>query len=241
MAFSYLMGIVPLVALGLGALFLGVIIMFLPESAALKASRLANLASVPSLLNIEALLEDLDVDTHGVYIPVSGFGMVPKVFVPLSESDVTLSPPLQLARSNRVFMTVGRNPRDRGILLTPPGGDIMSALENCLQLDFSTIKLEDLAARLDFALDVLGIARGTKVEYAESTTKAQMDLISLVEMEGRLRKVAPRLVAQVGTPLTSAVAAAVSKATGKYVRLQSQNQEGSRITLSLKLSEVGSQ
>ena len=119
--FGFLVGIVPVVASGLGALILGVMLVFLPESISVRAGRIAILTSLPPLLEIEALLKDLDVGSRGIYVPVSGFGEVPKVLIPLKESASVTYPPTNLARSNRVFITLGRNPNERGILLYARG------------------------------------------------------------------------------------------------------------------------
>lgn len=233
--FGYLMGIIPLLALGLGALFLAVMILFLPESPSFRANRLATMSSMPSMMNLEALIEDLDVSARGIYIPVTGFGLIPKVFVPMVESEPVLLPSLQLAASNRIFVTVGSNPRDRGMLLLPPGGDILSAIENSMQIDLAAVQGDDLEHRLALALDVLGLSRKTTVRSEKDSVNVEMDLTAFLEVEEKLRATAPRLVQQIGTPLTSAIASAISKASGKYVRLNSSTLNDSKMSVHLKL------
>ena len=236
--FGFLLGVVPVTASGLGALILGVMLVFLPESTSVRAGRVAILVSLPPLLEIEAFLKDLDVGSRGIYIPVAGFGAVPKVLVPLKDSTSAAYPPTNLARSNRVFITLGRNPNERGILLYAPGGEIVSALENCLQLDLATVKLDDLAGRMGYGFDMLGISKRTvAVEVEKTGVSVQMALVSLADLEQRLRAEAPRLVEQVGSPLTSAVAAAVSKVTGKYVRVDNSTVDRSNLSITLTLSE----
>jgi len=234
--FGYLIGIVPVMALGLGALILGVMLVFLPEPMSSKAGTLAILCSLPSFLDLEAFLQDLDIAPRGIYIPVAGFGAVPKVLIPMTDSAPSISPPPKLARSNRVFITLGRNTNQRGILLRPPGAEIISALENLLQLDLSTIKLDELSGRMGFAFEMLGISKRTVgVQMEETAVRVQMSLVSLVDLEERLRSEAPRLVEQVGSPLTSAIAGAVSKVTGKYVRLSDSSINGSNLIVTLEL------
>lgn len=220
-AFSYLLGIVPMLAFGLAALLIGIMVLYLPESAESYASSLAVDSSLPSLLNVEKLLEDLELDDRGIYIPVSGLGNCPRVFVPLAETVATLSPPLALNSSRRIFVTVGKNPEDRGILLDAPGSEILAALEQSLHLDLAQVQLNALGDYLASGLKAIGIAKDAKVNLQDSAVNVQISLTNLTELETKLRNQTPRLVAQVGTPLASAIAAAVAKASKKYVIFKS--------------------
>jgi len=229
---TYLEGIIPIVALGLGCILLGVMTLFIPESTSFRAGRLATLSSLPSLTAIDALIKDLDIWPRGIYIPAKGFGAVPRVLLPLSDAPFAIPP--GLARTSRVFVILGKNSNERGILLVPPGAEIVSALENCLQTDLSTIKLDDLEARLGFGLEILGISKRTvTVKVAERVATVQVGATSLVDLEEQLRAKAPRLVTQVGSPLISALAAVVSKASGKYVRIKDSTMDRSKLTVTL--------
>ena len=235
---SYLMGIVPMVAFGLASFLVGVLVLYLPERRGSIASRLATNSSLPSLLNIENLLEDLDLDERGIYIPASGLGVCPRVFIPLAQTQATRQPPVGLISSRRIFVTVGNNPEDRGVLLDAPGSQILAALERSLRIDLAKTKLDDLGADLNSGFKALGIAKLTNFEYRATMVRIQMELTGLLDLETKLRNVAPRLVAQVGTPVASAVAAAVSKTTGKYVTFKSSvlDLSDGKISINLKLS-----
>ena len=236
--FSFLAYIIPLIAFGLGTFFLGIMILFLPESASFKSDRMALLTSFSSLMNLEALIEDLDVTSQGIYIPTSGFGAIPKVVLPIAESA---TPPLGLMRfahSNRFFVSVGANPRDRGILLSPPGGALLTALESCIQRDLSTIQATEIETRLNFGFEVLGISKKSTIRGEGDDRTVELQLTSLLELEKKLRASAPRLVKQVGTPLASAVASALSKAEKKYVKLTDATLQNSRLVIRLSLLQV---
>jgi hypothetical protein len=220
-AFSYLMGIVPMLAFGLAALLIGIIALYMPESVESYAGSLERDSSLPSLLNLEKLLEDLELNEKGIYIPVSGIGVCPRVFVPLADTVATRTPPLALNISRRIFVTVGNNPVDRGILLDAPGSQILAALERSLHVDLSQVQLSDLSNYLESGLKALGIAKAVTFDIHDSAASVRISLANLSEFERQLRNKAPRLVAQVGTPLSSASAAAVAKATQKYVTFRS--------------------
>jgi hypothetical protein len=232
------MEIVPILAFGLASFLIGIMALYLPESDRSIAGSFAADWSLPSLLNIENLLEDLDFDERGIYIPTSGLGVSPKVFVPLSLTPATRKPPLGLVSSRRIFVTVGKNPEDRGILLDAPGSRILAAVERSLRIDIANAKLNDLQADLNSGFKTLGIAEVTSFENQDDTVRIEMRLSSLVDLEEKLRNLAPRLVVQVGTPVASAAASAVSKASGKYVTFKSAvlNLPERKISISLKLS-----
>ena len=236
---SYLMEIIPMLAFGLASLLIGIMILYLPESNRSITSKLATDSSLPSLLNTEKLLEDLDLDERGIYIPVSGMGVCPKVFVPLVQTRATERPPVGLSSSSRIFVTVGKNPEDRGILLDAPGSQILSSLERSLGRDLAEIPLEDLQTNLDSAFRTLDIAKATTLTYQESTVSIETELMALLDLEEKLRNTAPRLVAQIGTPVASALAAAVSKSTAKYVTFKRAVLQlpSRRLSISLRLSE----
>ena len=238
------MGVIPITALGLGALVLGVMILLLPESLSAKAERLATVFSLPALLDIEALIVDLDAASRGIYIPSTGFASAPKVLVPLRDSAIaalSTFPRSRLTRSRRVFLALGTGLYERGILLYSPGGEIVQALESSLQLDLRTVKLDELADRIGFGFEMLGLSKRTvSVKQEDSIIRFQLNLMSLVDLENRLRSEAPRLVEQIGSPITSAFAAIVAKVTGKFVRLLSSTLDGSTLSGVLELVEEGS-
>jgi Double zinc ribbon len=213
---SFFMNIVPMVVFGMACFLIGFMTLYLSESGAIS-SVLTTASIVPSLTNIERLLEELDLDGRGIYIPASGLGICPKVFVPLAVTPATKRPPIALNGSRRIFVTVGRNPEERGLLLEAPGSQILETIERVQHIDLSKVQLDDLAANLTSGFKALGIAIEAKLEQKDASITIQIILSSLLELELRLRYAAPRVVAQIGTPVASAAAAAVSKATGKYV------------------------
>ena len=90
---------------------------------------------------------------------------------------------------------------------------------------------------LDSGFRSVGVAKVIGLDYDDSTSTISMEIESHIELEERLRDIAPRLVVQIGTPIASAAASAVAKATGKYVTLRSTvlNTTTKRISVGLKL------
>jgi hypothetical protein len=233
---SYLSGLIPMLAFGLGSLLIGFMILYLPESESMGGVVETSMV-LPSLLNIEKLLEDLDMDQRGIYIPIGGVGVSPRVFIPLAITPATKKPPVGLASSRRIFVTVGKNPEDRGILLDAPGSQILIALEQSLRVDLAKVQLDDLENTLNSGFETLGIAKVAGLVRGDDTAQVDLQLTGLIDLETKLRNTAPRLVAQVGTPVVSTVAAAFSKATGRYVTLRAAvlDQSKGKLTIGLKL------
>jgi len=216
---SYLIGIVAMLAFGLACFLIGIMTLYIPGSED-PVTRLVTETEFSSLQNTENLLEELDLDQKGIYIPVSGLGVSPKVFVPMALTPATIRPPVGLNQSRRVFVSVGGNPEDRGILLESPGTQILAVIERVAHTDLSKVGINDLRNHLETGLQTLRLARVTQFQPSESSVSVGMELGTL-DMDEKLRNSAPRLSAQVGAPIVSATAAAVSKATGKYVTIKS--------------------
>lgn len=96
--FSYfIMGSVPLTALGIGCIILGLSILLTPSNPIPR--RVVRALIESSVLNLEALLEEFDVKCRGYYV-LGGDGRV-YVYVPVS-SD--LKPPSQALNPRGVFV-----------------------------------------------------------------------------------------------------------------------------------------
>lgn len=231
---SYLVWIVPLVAMGLAATILGVLIIYLPESD-MVPSYLATSSTAPSMVSIERLMEDLDLQENGIYIPATESDASPKVFLPLALTASSTQPPLALGHTARMFVSAGGRPEERGILLDAPGSEILTQLEKVLRIDFSKTKPDELAVKMKSGLAILGIAKNFEFELNNNVANISLNLLALTDLETKLRTLAPRLVAQVGTPVASAIAATVSKTTGSYVTLTRTTFDPSKKTMTIRL------
>jgi hypothetical protein len=100
------------------------------------------------------------------------------------------------------------------------------------------MKLDEFATRIGFGFETLNIStRTVEVQVDGTSVTVSVQSISTANLEERLRSEAPRLVAQIGSPITSAIAAAISKVTGKHVRINESNFDGSRLTVALEVLE----
>ena len=80
------------------------------------------------------------------------------------------------------------------------------------------------------------------LQYQDDTVRVSLNLLSLLDLETKLRTVAPKLVSQVGGPVESAIAAAVANASQRYVVIKQTafNPSKGRITVILEMKLSGS-
>ena len=83
----------------------------------------------------------------------------------------------------------------------------------------------------------LRLGRNLSLKRQDDTVTVSVDLLSLLDLETKLRAVAPRLVSQVGGPVESAMAAAVANVTRSYVVIKQAefNPSKNRVTVILEL------
>lgn len=237
---SLLIGVSSTLALGVSAILLGIMTLYLPESNQRLAEQLASDSSIPALLNIENLLEDLALAERGIYIPANGLGVCPKVFLPLTRNLRNKKPPRELNDSRRVFITLDEKTREGGLLLEAPGRNLMSRMERALRLDLSKVEVGNLNEKLESGLKLLDVSNAITFRSPDSETFTfQLELGTLGDLEIRLSTLVPSVAHQIGTPIASAIAAAVSKSTGKYVAFRdiSFNSTGKEITATLELGQ----
>jgi len=234
---SLFIGVTPTLALGLATLLIGIMTLYLPEPTESLAERLASDSSVPALLNIENLLDDLSLNEKGVYIPAAGLEVCPKVFVPLSQTRLSRRPPRDLNNSRRVFITLDEKTREGGILLEAPGRNLLSELELYLRLDFAKVDVNDLHEKLESGLKLLEVSKSIALErQTDQTLTFQTELTAFGNLEVKLSNLTPHVFDQIGGPVSSAIAAAVSKSTGEYVafRQVSINPTDKKITATIE-------
>lgn len=237
---SLVVRLTPTLALGLSCLLIGIMTLYLPEPTERLAERLASDSSIPLMLNLENLLNDLAMNEKGVYVPVSGLGVCPKVFVPLTKTGRSRKPPRNLNDSRRVFITLDEKTREGGLLLEAPGRNLLSELELIMSTDFSKSEIGALRDKLEQGLKILEISRSVMLEKrGDRTFAVETELDTLGELEAKLFKLTPRVADQIGTPVVSAIVAAVSKSTGQYIRLKdlSMNPANRKITMTLEAVE----
>lgn len=218
--------------IGLGLIFWGIILAYIQTSEYAKTANLD--ATVTSLLTtLDETLKTLDYKGKAIYLPPKCLNdpETTKIYVSkqdnatLPKSEITQELELQPSHKNA-----------QGMLITPPAADLTKLFETTLGTSFLNADLEDLQQRLpkvliedlevmtDFELKPVN----SEVENTIESSKTDYDKI-LVKFTTTVYKnickkanALSTIHANVGCPLTSALASALAKTTGKPVTIQNQ-------------------
>ncbi len=206
--------------IGLGLTFWGALFLFVRPVKFVRGAILGSTV-LSSYTTIDRIINDLGYRGRAIYVPPFPREVyIPEYLKGLKEmivlilaEDVVAVPAIEEMAKKQFLVK-----QPEGILITPPGFGIMSTLEKELAMGFTKVTVEDL-------LDALPKLISQNLELAKSVeTKTEKGLIyvkiedsvykNLYSREHRLKSV--RLV---GCPLASAIACALSIASGKSVNI----------------------
>ena len=201
--------------IGLGLSFWGALLLYISPSKHVRLD-LFTAAASSSLADIQKVLVDSVSVLRGVYLP-------PKllkdyrsslVFVPSSTST-------RLPKREEVDEENLRSKSPAGIYLTPPGLALSRLFEKELNVSFTETDLDYLQRELPKLFEKLEISKNTNVETVGATvivTVSNHIFRALCEETSKLK----RTHEAVGCPLSSALACALAKATGKPVTIEKE-------------------
>ena len=206
--------------IGLGLTFWGALFFLVRPITYVRGSLLSTV-SAPFYSTIDRIINDLKYEGRGLYVPpVLKSARLPEhlkglkeTFVFISASSDSASPPVGEMATGK-FIT--QNPK--GILLVPPGSALMEQIEKSMGTDLTEMSLDDLCTSLPQAIqENFQLVRETGMR----TKDGQIHLKTVDSIYTSLyRDKTLKSVKLLGCPLASAVACAITKATGKLVSIQ---------------------
>jgi len=222
--------------IGLGLTFWGIIITIIETKDYVKNTILdATTTSTLTLLN--QTLQELDYKGKAIYLPPKYLNDPEslKVYIPKSKTGKLPTPEQTQELETRL------SPRTaQGLLLTPPGADLTKLFEQTLSTDFARTNLDYIQQNLPkLLIEDLEIATEVETQIGQSETPARIEPdVKLVRIKhDRLlvkitspiykaissqAKELPYIYSNIGCPLTSAIACAIAKATGKPAIIENQ-------------------
>jgi hypothetical protein len=212
-AYSYLvLTSIPLTAFGLSTLILGIALLQIPSSP-IPAQHIRAMLSA-AYLNIEALLEEYDVNGKGIYFPQDERI---NIFIPKQETpEITSFNPGSI--KNRVLTSIDNV---EGLLIFPPGSELVRLADLSEE-----INLED--ALYTVLVDLIESVDGVK--SIEEYDKILIQLTKPKE-EPRLDRVENSL----GALSISIAGCTIAKILDKPVRYQRTEKEGTKTTAFFKI------
>jgi len=210
-----------LMMVGIGALFVGAVTVFL-NTERFISQKVAEDLNLSSVIVVDDLLRDLRVKNRGVYLPSSMTGTNVKVFIPLRrEYEVPAKVHLT---EDRAFLIDLANPAQEGVLLKPLGYHLFAHTTRDLKVDWRDTHAETeddkepqqdreqeardtLAEKLNDVL-VKGLELADKVVVSQSDGELNVRLKNTPYI-GTCHSVgeeAPQVCEQIGCPLCSLIA-----------------------------------
>jgi hypothetical protein len=221
-----------LALIGLGLAFWGALLLYITPSKHVPLELLT--ATTSSMNDIERILNDSRLAAKGVYLPPKRLrdSESSLIFVPADAKQALPSP--EDADETRMAL---KSPS--GMLFTPPGAALSKLFEKKLGTSFIKTNVKTLQEKLPgLFIEDLEIAQDLKITAegpiisVEITDHVFKDLCEETEKLKRLHE-------SMGCILTSAIACALAKATGKPLTIEGeeQSQDGKTTTIRYRTME----
>ena len=199
-----------LVMVGIGAIFLGAITMFLNTEKFIN-QKVAEHLNLSSVIVLDDLLRDLRLRNKGIYLPSSKTESTTKIFVPLKREYEF--PSTTLLKGDRAFIIDLPNASQEGVLLKPLGYHLFKYTGDELKVDWRERETDDGAQQSPLSeklndVFVRGLELADKVTASTSDGQFSVNIINTpyVSMCRALMEDAPQVCEQIGCPLCSLVA-----------------------------------
>jgi hypothetical protein len=222
-----------LVFIGLGLTFWGALLRYVAPSE--QASlRLLTATAISTLADIEKLLTDLHITAKGIYLPPKNLKDFESslVFIPSKAQQ-----PLPTREEADETTLYSRNPE--GLLLTPPGLALSKLLEKELGTSFTKTDLSLVQERLPkLLIEDTEIAETTEVKTENNTVTIEITNHIFSGLSRETAKLT-RTRESIGCPLSSALACALAKATGKPITIENEqeSQDGKTTRIQYRILE----
>ena len=172
---------------------------------------------MPVMSNLEALFKKLRVSVYGTYVgPGRGNGLTScRVFVPLSKDAE-----LQESRiTDEILIGSDDDSELGGLLLDPPGSNLLSIIEHESGQDMGFLKVSDLQEALRVGIvKSLELASSLRLSFEGSKVHLLVEGDTLWNFTKELAEKAPIICERVGCPICSLVACALAKSSHSPIR-----------------------
>ena len=206
--------------IGLGLTFWGALFLFARPIKFVRGSLLDSTA-ISSYTTIDRIIQDLNYKGKPIYIPPYPKGAyLPEylkglkemiVFIPAE--DVVAMPTIEEMAKKQFLL---KNPK--GICIAPPGYGLVSLFERELKTEFTQINLDELYDALPTII-VNNLELAKEFEINSEKDLIHIKIIDSVYKDLYSREQGFKSIHSVGCPLTSAIACALAKTTGKLVAI----------------------
>jgi hypothetical protein len=217
--------------IGLGLIFWGAILLYV-QTSDLTLTAILDASLTPYADTLNQTLQALDCKGTPVYLPPKYFENPEdtKIFIPKQENSPLPTPGQIQQQKNGAVIT-----DPAGLLLTPPGANLTKLFEKTLQTNFTTVNVQYLEQHLPkLLIEDLEVVTSLEIQiptnpqqHNNPTPQTSNNTIRVKMTTSTLRNVFTQIsphpeTAALGNPLTSAIACAISKASGKPTTIENQ-------------------
>jgi len=202
--------------IGLGLTFWGALLLYITPTRYVKLD-LLNAIAPSTLANIEKILTNAKINQKGIYLPPKYLKDFESslIFIP-SKANQTLPKPEEIDEEK----LYAKNPD--GLFLTPPGLTLSKLFEKELGTSFTKTDLNYIQNNLPkLLIEEMEIAENVEAEDKDDQITVKITKHILSEICQETRKL-PKTHEAIGCPLTSAIACALAKATGKPITIEKE-------------------
>jgi hypothetical protein len=221
--------------IGLGLLFWGIIFTYIhTEEYTKKALLDATISSQTTTLN--QITQELDYKGTTIYLPPKFFKGTEtlKAFIPKQQGAKLPTPEQIQAQENQIFL---KNPQ--GLLLTPLGAELTKLFEKTLETDFTRVDLRYLQQKTPkLFIENLEIAQNLTIDTENNLIHIK---IQNLQYKTPIRETDTTSHSNFtfDSPISSAIACALAKTTGKPVIIEKQqaSTDGKDLTIDYRILE----
>ena len=207
-----------LAIIGLSIFFWGAITLYIKPDRHIPLT-LLNASTTSNLKNIERILSETNSTQKGLYLPPKYMKDLDSGLLYIPKEPNQPIPTLKEINQRTLALST-----QNGIILTPPGLALSNLLEKELGTSFLKLDLSQLQFKLPKILtENLEITKDALIEIGKNKITLKISNNVLNDLCQETRKL-PRTHKMVGCLLSSAIACALAKTTGKIVIIQKEEQ-----------------
>lgn len=201
--------------IGLGLTFWGALLIYLRQEKYVKAMIIDSTA-ISSIENLDKIITELKYKGKGIHLPPEYFKDPSElVYIPKKEGTKI---PRAGETSGEVF-----SQKMQGMFITPPGLGLTNYFENELGKNFAKADLKHLQNNLPkLFMENLEIAEDLEIQIENNTFHVKIINSVYKDLCSKARKFSS-ICGSVGCPICSAIACALTRATGKPVVVAKDN------------------
>ncbi len=204
--------------IGLGLTFWGIILIYIKTEEYVKKA-LLNAIALPSLVTLNQLMEELDYNGKAIYLPPKYLTdpESSKAYI-LKNMEEKIPTPEQIQAKEKALF----HENVQGLLLTPPGSELSKLFEKILETSFTRTNLQYLQQNMPkLFIEDLEIAQNVEINAEDSKIHVIIEKPAYINLTIETSNLS-RLYTSLGCPMSSAIACALAKATGKPIIIENQ-------------------